>query len=258
MNLSRRAALRAGAGVVAGSTLAGCVEQRVTRRTSVIDSSVVWPLSPETGDSLTAPAFDEYADQMRDRYGDNGVWGQESERADEFETAYVSRLAATRETPGDPGGTASSLVPDDVDPDAPLLFADACVAVYRVDENRYRYWLWAAADSTDGRLIQDVDLASLSTGVRFRDGALADAAQASTAGDGVTVTLGGGPSATFPLHGGTVETTSNLGAAGDYTVEWGGTVDGVQSVNAVCEEERDGAYDLFWSVAAGYSFEEDV
>lgn len=241
-----------------GAGLAGCVEQRVTRRTTVVDTSVSWPLTPNTGDELDEDGFDEYVEEMQDHYGDSGVWGREAEHGDAFEVAYVQRLAASRETPGDGGGSVSSLVPEEVQPDAPLLFVDACVAVYQVDDDRYRYWLWAAADSTDGRLIRDVDLASLSTGVRFRGGALADGAPASLVDDGVNVTLGGGPSATFPLSDGTVDMTRSLGVDGSYAVEWDGTVDGVQSVNGVCEEQRDDAYDLFWFVSAGYQFTEDV
>ncbi|MEF8807964.1 hypothetical protein [Natronomonas sp.] len=260
MELSRRDALRAGSGLLAAAGLAGCIEQRVTRRETRLESSTNWALNPSVDRALDADAFSTYVDDMADRYGDNGVWGLEAEQPEDLETAYTQRLVVSRETPGQPGGTESSLDPDEVDPDAPLLIVDASVAAYAVGENRYRYWLWAAADGGDDRLVRDVTLSSLSASVSLRDGVLTDAASTSRSDGEVEVSLGSPPSGRFPLNGTTsgIDTNSERREGGFYDVEWAGSVDGVQSVNGVCEEERQGDHDFFWSVGGSYSLDERV
>ncbi|QLD84303.1 hypothetical protein HWV23_00800 [Natronomonas halophila] len=260
MKLSRRDALRAGGGLLAAAGLAGCIEQRVTRRETRLESSTNWALNPSVERSLDAEAFATYTDDMADRYGDSGVWGLEAEQPDDLETAYVQRMVVSRETPGQPGGTESSLDPDEVDPDAPLLIVDASVAVYAVGQNRYRYWLWAAADGGDDRLVRDVSLSTISTSISLRDGTLTDAATVSQSDDEGEVTLGSPPSGRFPLKETTsaIETNSERREGGFYDIEWSGSVDGVQSVNGVCEEERQGDHDFFWSVGGGYTLEERV
>lgn len=258
MNLSRRDALRAGAGLVATVGVAGCVEKRVTRRTTHASSSTHWALTPDVGTALSASAFSTYTDGMQDRYGDSGVWGLEAERPQDFETAYVQRFAMARRTPGDPGGTESSLVPDDVTPEAPLLITDASVAIYAVGDDRYRYWLWAAADANRDELVRDVRLDGLSSGIRTRSGALTDSAGPTTANSRATVTLGAPPSGRFPLHGGSLDSTMQRGDGGSYAVEWRGDLNGTQSVNGVCEVERNGSHDFFWALSAGYRYEQTV
>jgi len=259
MKLSRRDALRAGGGLLAAG-LAGCIEQRVTRRETRVETSTTWALNPGVGAELDGAAFGDYVDSMSDRYGDSGVWGTESETPDTVDTAYVQRLALSRETPADPGGSESSLNPDDVDPDAPLLYVDASVSVYEIGENRYRYWLWVAADAADDRLVRDIDLAMLSANVELRDGTVADSAQFSRSDGEATVSLGGAPSATFPLNETTesLETNSDRSRNGAFSAEWGGSVDGVQSLNGVLEESRTGDHDFFWTVGATYQFDENV
>ena len=259
MELSRRDALRAGGGLLAAG-LAGCIEQRVTRRETRVETSTTWVLNPGVGAALDGAAFGDYVDSMADRYGDNGVWGTEREIPETLDTAYVQRLALSRETPADPGGSESSLTPDDVDPDAPLLYVDASVSVYEIGENRYRYWLWVAADTDDDRLVRDVDLAMLSANVELRDGTVADSAQFSRNDGTATASLGGAPSATFPLNETTenLETNSDRGENGAFSAEWTGSVGGVQSVNGVMEEQRTGDHDFFWTVGAAYQFDENV
>lgn len=261
MELSRRDVVRAG-GLLGAAGLAGCVQENVTRRETRAESSTTWALNPAVGMDLTESAFETYVEEMADRYGDSGVWGidGEAERGEAFETAYVQRLGIARETPAEPGGTESSLDPDEVDPDAPLLFVDAAVAVYNVEGDRYRYWTWIAADADDDRLVRDVGLTVLGSQLVFRSGALADTAQVSTLGDTAAVTLGGPPNTRFPLNDDTREVTTNSqrGAEGFYFVDWAGDVEGVQSVNGVCEEERAGDHDFFWGVYAGHAFEETV
>ena len=259
MELSRRDALRAGGGLIGGLSLAGCVEERVTNRQTRVESSGIWSLSPEVADaSLSRTAFADYADRMESRYGDSGVWGLESERAEGFETAYVQRFAITRQTPGDPGGSEASLDPDEVDPDAPLLVSNACVAVYELPDGRRRYWLWAATDAAEGRLVRDVAVSELSIGLRFRRGTLIDAADPSVVDGEASVGLGTPPSGTFPLRNGSLGSTRVTGESGTYAVEWSGEFDGIQSVNGVCEEEPAGDYRIFWDTALGYSFEQTV
>jgi hypothetical protein len=260
MKLSRRDALRAGGGLLAAAGLAGCIEQRVTRRETRLTSSTNWALNPAVEQSLDAETFGTYTDDMADRHGDSGVWGLEAEQPDDLETAYVQRMVVSRETPGQPGGTESSLDPESVDPDAPLLIVDASVAVYAVGENRYRYWLWAAADGGDDRLVRDISLSTLSASISLRDGTLTDAATVSQSDGEGEVTLGSPPSGRFPLKETTsaIETNSERREGGFYDVEWSGSVDGVQSVNGVCEEERQGEHDFFWSVGGGYTLEERV
>lgn len=259
MKLSRRDALRAGGTLLAGASVAGCIEERVTNERTRVESSSVWSLTPETADvSLSQEAFEDYTERMQSQYGDSGVWGIEAERAEDFQTAYVQRLAIARETPADPDRTETSLEPDDVDPDAPMLISNACVAVYDLGDGRRRYWLWAAADATEGRLVRDVDVSGLAAGIRLRGGALDDAADPVVDGDEASVDLGSPPSGTFPLRGGTLQSTRITGANGTYDVEWNGELDGSQSVNGVCEERSDEPYRFFWEVSLGYSYEETV
>lgn len=259
MKLSRRDALRAGGGLLGGLAVAGCVEERVTNERTLVESSGVWAISPETADaSLSREGFENYTERMESRYGDSGVWGLDAQRDADFETAYVQRLAITRETPGDPGGTDVSLNPDDVDPDAPLLISNACVAIYELGDGRRRYWLWSAADATEGRLVRDINVSALSVRIRLREGILADAADPAIAGDEAAVNLGTPPSGSFPLRGGNLRSTRISGEEGVYGIEWSGNLEGVQSVNGVCEEEAVGDYRFFWDTSLGYSFEETV
>lgn len=260
MELSRRDALRAGGALLATGGVAGCIEERVTSRETRVRDSSTWALNPSVGQDIGREAFDEYVGSMADRYDDGGVWGVDGEPGDGFEGAYVQRLALPRQSSSDPTGSHSSLVPEEVDPDAPMLFADACVAVYDLGDDRHRYWLWIAADGDDNRLVEDVSVAVLGLRVNFREGVLADTAQLTGTSGDAQVTLGSPPAGTFPLR----ETTSSLdsvermGEDGFYAVDWNGDVEGVQSVNAVCEEERSGEHDFRWTIAAGYSYERSV
>lgn len=260
MNLSRRDALRAGGALLATGGVAGCIEERVTNREIRVRDSTTWALNPGIGADLDREAFDQYAGSMADRYGDGGVWGLDGEPGDSFERAYVQRLALPQQSSADPTGSHSSLVPEEVDPDAPMLFADACVTVHDLDEDRYRYWLWVAADGNDNRLVRDVSVAVLGLRIDLRAGVLADAAQLSGTSGESQVTLGSPPSGTFPLADGTqsLDSIDRMGEDGFYAVDWTGDVDGVQSVNAVCEEERTGEHDFLWTIAAGYTYERTV
>jgi hypothetical protein len=259
MKLSRRDALRAGSGILAGVGVAGCIEERVTNERTRVGSNGVWAISPETADAaLDHEAFENYVERMNSKYGDSGVWGTDAEAPEAFEVAYVQRTAITSETPGDPGGTETSLVPDDVDPEAPVLVTNACVAIYEAGDGRRRYWLWAAVDSTEGRLVRDVRASELAATIRLRDGSITDAAEPSVDDETASVSLGSPPSGSFPLRSGTVRSTRITGENGVYGVEWDGELDGVQSVNGVCEEEAAGDYRFFWETSLGYSFEETV
>jgi hypothetical protein len=257
MKLTRRAALRAGGGLVATAGLAGCIERRVTRRETNVENGSNWVLNPDVGTAVDREAFQAYVDEMADRYGDSGVWGLDGEPADGFETAYLQRLVLSEESPG---GGETSLVPESVDTEDAGLVVDAAVAVYRVGEDRHRYWLWAAADGADERIVREVDVANLAAGVSFPGTVLADAAQVSAAAGEANASLGSPPRGRFPLREGTaaVDTDSELGEGGHYVVDWNGAVDGDQSVNGVCEEERDGEHDFVWRVGAGYTRAEDV
>jgi len=259
MERSRRDYLRAGGALLATAGVAGCIEERVTRRETRATDSKTWTLSPANeGVSLDAAAFDAYVDRMADTYGDSGVWGLGAERPDDFGVAYVQRYAITRETPGNPTDSEFSLVPEAVDPEAPMLIADCCLVRYDLGDNRYRYWLWIGTDPTDGRLVRDVNVSTLSTGVRLRNGAIVDASTPTIADGEGAVGLGTPPSGTFPVRGGTIDTTSVREVGGTYAVEWRGELDAIQSANGVCEVERTGEYELSWTMALGYSFESTV
>lgn len=253
MRLSRRDALRAGGGLLAGAGAAGCVERRVTRRETRVRDSTTWVLTPDVGAALDREAFQTYVGEREDDYGDSGVWGLDGEPADGFETAYVGRLGIPQDGAGE-----SSLDPGSLELDSPLLVADAAVAVYQVD-GAYRYWLWLAADGTADRLARDVEVSVLSTRLSFRNGSLADGAQVSGTGDEASASLGAPPQGSFPLAEATtdVEATVESGENGSYAVEWSGSVAGAQSINGVCVEQRSGQYDFRWSVAAGYTLIEE-
>lgn len=255
MDLSRRDALRAAGGLLAAAGVAGCVEKRVTQRTTHAESSTHWALTPDVGTALSETAFSSYVDRMADRYGESGVWGIDGAGSERFETAYVQRFAMSRRTPGDPGGTEASLVPDDVTPEAPLLITDACVAIYDAGNDRHRYWLWAAADAARGELVRRVRLDTLSTGVRTRSGSLTDAAEPSTEEGSATVSLPEGPSVQFPLRDGSLDSRRDRGTGGSYRVGWRGDLHGLQSVNGVCEVERSDSHDFLWELSSGYRFD---
>ncbi|WP_181692424.1 hypothetical protein [Natronomonas sp. LN261] len=259
MERSRRDVLRAGGSVLATAGVAGCIEERVTRRETRATDSATWTLSPaDEGVALDAEGFGNYVERMRDTYGDSGVWGTDTERPETFGIAYAGRYAITRETPGNPTEGEFSLTPEAVDPEAPMLIADTCIVRYDLGDDRYRYWLWVAADPTDGRLVREVRLTTLSTGLRFGTGTVVGAATP-TVGDGEgSVGFETPPSGTFPVSGGSIDTTAIQEAGGLYAVEWRGKLDATQSVNGVCTVERSGAYDVSWTMSLGYGFEEDV
>lgn len=262
MRYSRRDALRAGAGLLATAGAAGCVERRVTRRETRVENGASWALNPSVGTSLDGEAFDEYVQEMSERYDDSGVFGADADTPDDLETAYVQRLVVRPESSGEAGGTESSLDPDAdlVGDAAPALIVDAAVAVYGMGDDRYRYWLWAAADGSDDDLARDVDVSSLEARVAFRNGTLADSAQVSGTGDEASVSLGSPPAGSFPLAESTtsVDTRSAREDGGHYAVNWRGDVGGAQSINGVCEEERSGDHDFFWRIAAGYAYAEQL
>jgi hypothetical protein len=269
MKLSRRDALRAGGGLLAGAGLAGCVEQRVTRVETNAESSTTWGLTPGTGDDLDAEGFAAYVDEMESVYGDSGVWGFGDPEDAGFETAYVQRLPVVREPSGQAGGARPTLTPDDVDRTGGFPVVDAAVSMYRLGESRYRYWLWAAVDVRNETFARDADATVLWAGVSVDSGTVDATASVARAGDEVTPTpsedrdvatvdLAGETVGRFPLRASTntVGTDDRSEAQGYYVVEWTGGVEGVQSIAGFCEVERNGDYDLRWSVGAGYRTEE--
>lgn len=261
MERSRRDLLRVGGALLAtGSVgLAGCIEERVTQRETRVTDTNTWTLSPADEDvALDSTGFESYVEEMADRYGDSGVRGLEATHPDSFGIAYSQRYAITRPTPGTPTESEYSLEPETVDPEAPLLIADSCLVRFDLGENRYRYWLWVAADPTDGRLVRDVNLLKLSTGIRLRNGVVTDTAAPVTSDGEASVDLGMPPSGSFPVRGGSLQTTTVRGADGVYLVDWRGDLDAPQSANGVCEVERTGDYDLFWTTSLGYGVEEMV
>lgn len=260
MQLSRRDALRAGGGLLAGGTLAGCVERRVTRRETNVESSTTWVLNPGTGNRLDADAFGAYVDEMGSVYGDSGVWGLGEPADAEFEAAYAQRLPIVREASGQPGGAQPTLVPDEVDRAANFPVVDAALSMYRVDASRYRYWLWAVADLRNETFARDADASVLTAGVSVRGGDVEATAAVASDGGEATVDLESGTVGRFPLRETTdgVGTVEERGAEGHYVVEWTGGVGGIQSINGVCEVAREGNHDLRWTVGGGYVVDEQV
>lgn len=260
MDCSRRDALRAGGGLLAGGTLAGCVERRVTRRQTNVDTSTTWALNPGTGDELGAEAFAGYVDEMETVHGDSGVWGLGDPEDATFETAYATRLPVVRESSGQPGGAQPTLSPDDIDRASNFPVIDAAVSMYRLGDDRFRYWLWAAIDVRDETYGPDVDANVLSAGVSIRDGTVEATAAVSRTNGETAVDLEGETVARFPLK----ETTDSIGTdeqteeGGHYVVEWTGGVEGIQSINGVCEVARAGDHDLHWNVGGGYTRVERV
>ena len=255
MKLSRRDALRAAGGLLAGGAVAGCVERRVTRRETNVESSTTWALTPATGGALDAAAFDAYIDEMETEYGDSGVRGQGGPPDGTFETAHVQRLPVVRESSGQPGGAEPTLRPDDIDRNATAFpVVDAAVSRYALDDGGVRYWLWAAVDVREETYAGDAPATVLSAGVSLRSGSVAETGDVSPAEETATVDLTGETVRRFPLAAATTDvgTGDRTGEGGYYVVEWTGEVDGVQSVNGVCELEAGGSHDLAWSVGGGY------
>jgi hypothetical protein len=254
MNLSRRDALRAGGGLIAGG-LAGCVERRVTRRETNVESSTTWALSPTTGNELDGDPFAAYVDDMETEFGDSGVWGESDPLDGSFETAYAQRLPIVREASGQPGGDEPTLEPGEVDRGASSFpVVDAAVALYDDGDDTVRHWLWAAIDVRAETFAGDAPATILSAGVSLRNGATTETAAVSTANGSATVEFPDESVGRFPLRGveNAVGTGDRTGEDGYYVVEWTGEADGVQSINGVCEVDRDGDYDVAWSVGGGY------
>jgi len=254
MELSRRDVLRAGAGLVAGGAVAGCVERRVTKVETDVAASTTWALSPSTGDELDATGFESYVDEMDTEYGDSGVWGGNAAASDGFVTAYVQRLPVVRESSGQPGGAEPTLRPNDIDRNATgFPVVDAAVALYDADGTD-RYWLWAAVDVRQETFAGDAPATDLSAGVSLRNGTVTQTGDVSADGGTARVTLDGGTERRFPLDESTsdVGTDERTGEAGYYVVEWTGSADGVQSINGVVEADREGDYDVGWSVGTAY------
>ena len=260
MELSRREALRAGGGLVTGVAAAGCIEERVTRRRTEVDSSTTWGLTPGVGDELDAAAFGSYVEEMASIYGDAGVWGTGEPPEADPEVAYAGRLPVVRATTRQPGGVRPTLSPAEIDRAAGFPVVDASVASYRLDSGRRRYRLWAAVDVRDETFGRDAEATVLSAGVAVRGGDLAETAAVTPDGDEATVTLGGDDLGGFPLSAGTdgLDATEETDVGGSYAVEWTGGVTGVQSLAGVCDVEPTGDYDLRWSVAGGYRTEAQV
>ncbi len=259
MGYSRRAALTAAGGLVATAGFAGCIEERVTDRETHVTSNSVWPLTPAAESAvLEADAFEAYTEQMADRYGDNGVWGSGTDRPDSFTAAYVQRHAITEAASSGVGHSETSLDPTSVDPDAPLLVADACVAGFDIGDDRRRYWLWAAANADADQLVRDISLEYIATGLDFQDGTLVDGAVPSVTDDAVSIDLETPPAGGYPLNDGRVDSSVAASGAGAYTVSWRGTHGGIQSVNGVCEEDRQDTYNFHWTLNLGYTTQQSV
>jgi hypothetical protein len=254
MKLSRRDALRAGGGLVAGAAVAGCVERRVTKVETNVAASTTWALSPSTAGELDAAGFESYVDEMDTEYGDSGVRGEDAVSSDGFVTAYVQRLPVVGESSGQPGGAEPTLRPDDVDRNATgFPVVDAAVALYDADGSD-RYRLWAAVDVRQETFAGDAPATDLSAGVSLRNGTVTRTGNVSDDGDTARVTLDGGTVRRFPLEASTsdVGTDDRIGEAGYYVVDWTGSTDDVQSVKGVVEVDGAGEYDFGWSVGAAY------
>ncbi len=260
MELSRRAALRAGGGLAAGVAAAGCIEERVTRRRTEVGSSTTWGLTPGVGEALDAEAFGAYVGEMETIYGDAGVWGTGEPPAADPEVAYAQRLPVVRATAGQPGGVQPTLSPAEIDRGADFPVVDASVASYRLDDGRRRYRLWAAVDVRDETFGRDAEATVLSAGVAVHGGELAETAAVAPEDGEASVTLGGDDLGRFPLSEATDDLDTTVGAdtGGSYAVEWTGGVAGVQSLAGVCDVEPTGDYDLRWSVGGGYRTAERV
>lgn len=254
MDLSRRTALRAGGGLLAGGVLAGCVERRVTRRETNVTSSTTWALSPATGHELDADAFASYVDDMATEYGDSGVYGLEDAPEGTFQTAYAQRLPVVRESSGQPGGAEPTLSPDEVDRGDGFPVVDAAVAKYGLEDGGSRYWLWAAVDVRNETFAGDAPATVLSAGLSVRNGTVDRTAAVARDDGAATVRFPTDPVGRFPLNEttDTVGTGDSTGEGGYYVVEWTGSVGGVQSVIGACDVTHDGDYDLGWTIGAGY------
>lgn len=233
-------------------TTAGCAsELRPAART--VDASVVG----SDVESLSAAEFEQYADRMRDRYGESGVWGIAGEPADD-DLSYV-------------GAWTKQVRLADGEDGAPLAAADNALALFeipdKIDEDGNQYfaaWLWSAArpaePSDDGPFRATPVLRALGAGASLTRGSQDVLAYSPSRTFETSPVAVARPSpfdesdpATFPLQQGTVAVVpaeTRVGGAGSYAVEWTGKYDGVQSVNAVFETR--------WQPDESYSFEWDV
>jgi hypothetical protein len=246
MELSRRDALRASCGLVATAGVAGCIEQRVTSREIRVENGATWALTPEVGEAvaLDADGVETYVEGMADRYGDGRGLGDRRRAAGRLRDGL---RPATRRLPGDAGTARRRRVRARSRRGRPGGAASdrrAAVAVYEVD---------------DGRLVRDVEVSVSRRASRF-------------ARDRSPTRRRSPPPATRPASRLTPRRPvgSRWGAdrhrrgrkrsrrGRDVRRRLGGCVDGVQSINGVCEEERTGDHDFFWSVTAGYAVTERV
>ncbi len=220
-------------------------------------------VGPDTP-GLSKSEHDEFVAEMRDKYGEDGVWGVEP--TDQFTTqdntpghkenltfvrAWTEHLEAT-----DNDGTV-------------IVESDNEVALYKSDvtddlgREHYFYWHWTSGQSRnhltfEGNLWNMWNRVRLNNGYDMLaydpDGDLNRNGQTYTVGlsaayKGVGVSISGD----FVLSQDTVRPHpqySEVGSDGEYAVQWCGDYEGTQGFNGTCEERRpNGAgRDFQWKV----------
>ncbi|MFC7225866.1 hypothetical protein N0B31_00495 [Salinirubellus salinus] len=218
---SRRTLLTGLSGVAVGS-LAGCV-------TDLTDTASAGASIPLGADRLAfRDGFESEAVELRQKYGDHGVWGLDGPRSPALgaDTEYLGARVQQLDVPEEHGGR-------------PFALAHGAALVYRVGERR-RVWLWLAARprQVSGRLGR-TNLSRLAVETEPGPGwELTVATPRGPTREGpVAVSLDErGPSARVPLEGGGLAAdTYELGPAGRVEVAWQGVSGETRAVHALVE-----------------------
>lgn len=227
-----------------------------------VTASSTISVGPDTP-GLSKEEHDAYVERMREKYGDQGVWGTSDDDVSTQDTtpghtenlayvnAWTSHLEAT-----DNDGTV-------------IAESDNQVALYKSDvqdeygRDHYFYWHWTSGQSRDyatftGNLWNMWNRVSLNNGYDMLaydpDGDLTRNGNTYTVSlsaeyKGVGVSIEGD----FTLNEDKVRPHPDYTAVGDngvYAVQWIGDYEGTQAFNGTCEERRPGGWgrDFDWKV----------
>lgn len=228
-----------------------------------VSASSTVSVGPDTP-GLSKREHDSYVERMREKYGDQGVWGS----TDDGDVSTQGTTPGHRENLSYVNAWTSHLEATDNDGTV-IVESDNQIALYKADvedeygREHYFYWHWTSGQSRDystftGNLWNMWNRASLNSGYDMLaydpDGDL------TRNGNTYTVSLsaeykgvGVGLEGDFTLNQDKVRPHPNYTSVGDngvYAVQWIGDYEGTQAFNGTCEERRPGgaSRDFNWKV----------
>lgn len=240
---SRRSVLQLLGGTASVFT-AGCFDWLTRSATDSRERTVL-----ESDSEHSKASFEAYAERMRERHGEHGVWGIEESKTGRTGSA-AKRLSFVGAWSGEwmlrNAGTDES-------GEQLQIPIDYAVALYRVrgpeqDRPVHRLWLWTAAKPKQSDTgYGTTTLGGLTIGIALNGsgvlGLYAPETQLRSDDAPVQIGLSGpnAPTALHPIPAGRIRPTPNTatGSHGRFAVEWSGAHGPTISVAGVCEIRRD-------------------